>query len=334
MPEPQEQPPGPEPEDAPADDAPPKDAPPKDAPRQDAPPKGKQPPAPPKSAFLEKAAYIAAPGTIVIGVLYYFGSTYTESYYSAFGVPTADLRFSIQAYLVNSPSAVFFPLWLLLVCGLVVLLALGWAGRALAVPERAGLRRKVTGWVLGVGLLVVLLGFPAYFWEERLPGLPNGWIRQFVPCLVVALGATLAFFGVQLHVTEGRAEQNRQARAGDRLWLGGGALLLGMLTMSLFFGMARYASVAGATAADDMAAAGYVTAPRVVIHSRVRIPHHVAHIKYRDLGQDSAPYRYEYLGFRLLAMSPSRLYLVSYAPTRRSLVVLPDDDTVRLEISP
>ncbi|MFE2470433.1 hypothetical protein [Streptomyces mirabilis] len=49
----------------------------------------------------------------------------------------------------------------------------------------------------------------------------------------------------------------------------------------------------------------------------------------------SGPYRYEYIGFRLIAKSPSRDYLVSKTADYNStkVVVLPDDDTVRVELS-
>ncbi|WP_404960039.1 hypothetical protein [Streptomyces sp. 147326] len=294
----------------------------------------------PSKAFLEKVAYIAAPGTIVLGLLYYFGSTYTEAYYATFGVPAADLQLSVQAYLVRSPGAIFFPLWFLLFCGLAVLLALGWAGRLLAGPRQKVRRAKVTRWLLAAGLFLVLAGFPVFFWEDRLPRLPRGWPREFVPCLAVALGATLAFFAVQLRLSagdpDGQEGQHGESRTADRLWLAAGALLLGVLTMSLFFGMARYVAMAGHSEAVSDAAEGYVSSPRLVVYSRVPVTHHAPGIVFDDLGSGKGPYRYQYRGFRVLAKTPARFYLVSYLPGQRerTLVVLPDDDSVRIEISP
>ncbi|MFF7601849.1 hypothetical protein [Streptomyces mirabilis] len=98
-------------------------------------------------------------------------------------------------------------------------------------------------WLLGSGLVLLLLGFPVFFWEKNLPTLPGGWAAQFVPAMLVALGATLAFFAVQLLLTHDGGTHDRPGRTGDRLWLSGGALLLGLLTMTLFFTMARYASM-------------------------------------------------------------------------------------------
>ncbi|MET9039151.1 hypothetical protein [Streptomyces mirabilis] len=47
-----------------------------------------------------------------------------------------------------------------------------------------------------------------------------------VPAMLVALGATLAFFAVQLRLTHDGGTHDRPGRTGDRLWLSGGALLL------------------------------------------------------------------------------------------------------------
>ncbi|MFE1896429.1 hypothetical protein [Streptomyces yangpuensis] len=304
-------------------------------------PRAAEPAAPPSPsrAFLEKLAYVAAPGAIVLGLLYYFGTTYTQAYYATYGVPTADLQLSVEAYLVRSPSAIFFPLWLLLFCGLAVLLVLGCAGRLLGRPEQRARREAVTGWLLAAGLLLVLAGFPVFFWEDRLPRLPEGWLRQFVPCLTVALGATMAFAAVQLRLgsgVEGRDRADPGHRTADRLWLAAGALLLGVLTMSLFFGMARYVAAAGRVEAMKDAAGGYVSSPRAVVYSRVPVNHHAPGILFDDLGSAGGPYRYQYRGFRVLAKTPARLYLVSHVTGQKSrtLVVLPDDNTVRIEISP
>ncbi|MFD0721156.1 hypothetical protein [Streptomyces globosus] len=159
-----------------------------------------------RGSALEKVAYVTAPATVVLGLLYYFGRTYTDAYYAYFGIPANDLQLSMHTYVAKSPTAVFFPFWLLLVCGLVVLLVLGAVGRALAVPGREAVRHKVVLSLLAVGMLLVLAGFPAFFLESRIPRLPQGWVREFLPCLIVALGATLAFFAVQMHLGRPRRD--------------------------------------------------------------------------------------------------------------------------------
>lgn len=63
---------------------------------------------------------------MAIALLYYFGNVYQRAYYTTLGVILEDLQFSVQAMLAESPDAIFLPLWFLLVCGLIVLLVLGW----------------------------------------------------------------------------------------------------------------------------------------------------------------------------------------------------------------
>ncbi|GHI05637.1 hypothetical protein AQI88_10635 [Streptomyces cellostaticus] len=299
------------------------------------PPAGPEPPPPrsPLSTFGEKVAYFAAPGTVAFALLYYFGSVYVRSYYSALGVVPEDLGMSVQNVVASSTSAIFFPLCVLLAGGLIVFLVFGWLGRALAGPEHDVHRRTAITVLLAVGVAMVLVGLPGLFSYLVLP-FPAGWPRIFMPALVVAVGSTLAVCAAHLRLSRSTGVAVRQDPAGDRVWLAVGTLLIGLLTVSLFFDMAQYAVVAGRSDARLDARRGYQDSPFVVIHSRVPLTHHAKNIKFNDHGSTSGPYRYEYLGFRLLAKSPTRFYLVSYASRwkDRRVVVLPDDRTAWLEI--
>ncbi|MFE9559167.1 hypothetical protein ACFYOD_37720 [Streptomyces sp. NPDC006703] len=300
-------------------------------------PPEEQPPPPPlkRSGYLEKAALVAAPGTIVVGLLYYIGSVYTKAYYTTLGVLPEDLGFSFQGILANSPSALFLPLWLLLVGGLIVLL-LGWVGRWLAMPAHAAWRRAVIRGLLAARLIMLVVGVPVFFENKLLFPLPHGSrLRELVPALVMALGATLAFFAVLLRVGETSGAQSRPGRTGDRLWLAGGALLLGLLTLCLVFDMVRYVAALGRGNAVSLVQQGYPGTSYVVVHSRAPLATHATDITPIDHGSRSGPYRYEYLGFRILAKAPTRFYRVSYAShwKDRDVVALPDNDNFWMEIS-
>ncbi|MGW5850458.1 hypothetical protein ACWFQ8_21340 [Streptomyces sp. NPDC055254] len=288
----------------------------------------------PKSSFLGRAAYIAAPGTAVIGLLYYIGSTYNNAYYSSFGVPEADLQFSVQDHLVKSTLAVLLPLWLLLACGLVVVLTFGWIKQVLARPGNEARRSLVIRWLLGLGLLTLVMGFLVTLLDWLSP--LDAWVRQLLPPLMVALGASMAFLAVQLRLDQGRGEGNLRPLTGDRMWLEAGALLIGLVAVSLFVDAGRYTRLLGRTDAIRAGETGYVGSPSVVIYSKVPITHHAYGILYVDLGSGSGPYRHQYRGFRILVKAPTRFYLVSYAARfeDRVMVVLPDDDTLRVEIKP
>ncbi|MGC0330121.1 hypothetical protein RKD23_003111 [Streptomyces sp. SAI-170] len=291
------------------------------------------PPRSPASAFLEKAAIVAAPSTVTFGLLYYFGSLYLKSYYSALGVLPEDLGFSIQGVVANSTSAVFLPLCGLLAAGLIVFLGLGWLGRVLAGPEHAVRRRAAVVWLLGLGIALILVGLPAFF-SDLAAVFPVGWPRRYMPGLLAALGSTLAVFAVHLRLSEGTGTRVRDAAAGERMWLAGGTLLIGLLTVSLFYAMAQYVADVGRGDAVLDAEEGYRGTPFVVVHSKVPLDHTAKSITFKDHGRRSEPYRYEYRGFRILAKAPARFYLVSYASRYedRHVVVLPDDGTTWLEI--
>lgn len=310
-------------------------------------------PPPPRSAaagYLEKAAFIVAPGTVVVGLLYYIGSVYAKAYYTTLGVLPEDLGFSFQGTLANSPSALFLPLWLLLVGGLVVVLLLGWVGRRLARPGTAARRRVVIRALLAAGLVMVVLGVPVFF-ENRLllPLLNSSGVRELAPALVMALGATLAFFAVLLHLGQtpgtgrgtgtgtgtGAEAQAGALRSGDRLWLAGGALLLGVLTLSLLFDMVRYVEALGRGNAMSFVRDGYPGASYVVVHSRAPLTTNAPDIALIDHGDAVEGFRYEYRGFRVLAKAPSRFYLVSSTSRweDRLVVALRDNDGLWMEIS-
>ncbi|MEU8619325.1 hypothetical protein [Streptomyces sp. NPDC048623] len=293
-------------------------------------------PAPPTASLLAKAAYVVAPGTAVIGLLYYFGSVYTDAYYSSFGVPPTDLQLSVQAYLAKSPDAVFGPVWFLLVCGLVVLLVLGRVGHVLARPGKERRRRTVCRWLLVAGLLMAMLGFWVFFGLWIPNPLPESWWgTEYVPILVVALGATLAFFAVQQRLQRSAHDSGGRDETAERMWAAGGALLIGLLAMSLFFGMSQYVVAAGASEARDAIRDGNTGSLPVVVYSRIPIAHSASGITYKDMGDGAGPYRHRYIGFLLLVKAPSRFYLVSHTATNRNYmtVVLPDDDTVRVALT-
>jgi hypothetical protein len=286
----------------------------------------------PLSTFVEKAAYVAAPGTVAFALLYYFGSLYVREYYSALGVVPEDLGMSVQNVVASSTKAIFLPLCLLLAGGLIVFVVFGWLGRALARPEHEVHRRTAIVLLLAVGVAVMLMGLATLF-SGLVAIFAPGVARTFMPALMVAVGSTLAVCAVHL-----RLSQSPETRVGqpadDRGWLAVGTLLIGMLTVSLFFDMAQYSAVVGRSDARLDARRGYEDTPFVVIHSRVIVPHHAKGIRFKDHGSAGGPYRYEYRGFRLLMKSPTRFYLVSYVSRwkDRRVVVLSDDRTVWLEI--
>ncbi|MGW4566752.1 hypothetical protein ACWEN3_31600 [Streptomyces sp. NPDC004561] len=278
-----------------------------------------------------------APGTVVFALLYYFGNAYITSYYSFFGVPANDLQLSSQGYVVKSDDALFLPLWFLVCCGIGALLAFGLLERLLVRGSRS-LRCWVPRGLLGAGTVLMLLGLvvflePPWYANAVTDRLWPGTTREFLPTLVVALGAAMGICAVHLRTVRRRRPNTH--RTDDRLWLVGGSLFTAMLVMTLFFGMARYAHDSGLAHAGQDANGGYRDKPRVRVYSRQPIIYDLPDVARADLGAGHEPYRYRYQWFVLLAKSSGRYYLVSESlpPSGQATVVLlPDNDSVRVDV--
>ncbi|MFF4157973.1 hypothetical protein [Streptomyces sp. NPDC001678] len=284
---------------------------------------------------MEVAAYVVAPGSLLAGLLYYMGRSYTNAYYAFFGIPVGDLQLSSQSYVSASPAAVFLPLWFLLCCGLFVALVQGPVLSFLARPQARRLRCRLRLVLAGAGGVVVLLGFAVFIdpaWlNSAMSRISSPRIRAVLPSLVVATGTALSFFAFQLYRVDGSRAIRRVGRAIR-------GFLLALLAMSLFFGAARFADQAGSTQADRAAADGFRGSGNihVLIDSSSPIHHDAPGISFYDLGPKYAPFRYQYRGFVLLAKTASHYYLASRvrrgSDNRDLTVVLPDDNTIRVEL--
>ncbi|MCX4692809.1 hypothetical protein [Streptomyces sp. NBC_01408] len=287
-------------------------------------------------SFLDKAAYILAPGTVFIGLLYFYGSTYTDTYYSFFGVPRGDLQFSVQGYLANSPQAIFSPVWFLFCIGVVLLMLLFTIEHVLAGPRNVARRRVVARCFLYPGLVIILLT-PWVFSEWLLVGASPasvGEVRGSWAPLVVALGAALYLLGLRLMPGDWGAPGSR-APTRRRMWLVAAVVLVGTVAAALFVFVARSATAAGWSDAAIDAGKGFRGHPGVVIYSRVKIAHEVPGITYTDKGSGGGPYRFRYTGFVTLAKTPTHFYLVPRDwQSGRAVLVLPDDGTFRAEMRP
>ncbi|KUJ68853.1 hypothetical protein ACZ90_15765 [Streptomyces albus subsp. albus] len=270
---------------------------------------------PAEKSFLEKAAVVVAPSTVILGLFYYLGRTRITAYYSELGVSVSELGLSSQDYLLSSPGAVFFPLWILLVAGLVVFLVYEFVDRRLSDPAARGLRRRTYRVAGAVGGVMLVVAF-------SVPYLGGDWYKA--PLLGV-VGAVLALFGLALKRDGARAFAAGHGHGRDRLWAVVGAVLIVMLTLSVFSGVAWWADHEGAAQArreslSDKTWVNVYTTHRVFGKPDLR------------LAKQYEPFRNQYW-FCVLATSSSRYYLAHREPPVRKLyIVRRDDPTMRVEV--
>ncbi|MGW1088759.1 hypothetical protein ACWD4L_21190 [Streptomyces sp. NPDC002596] len=287
----------------------------------------------PKSkSFVEKAAYVVTPGTAVLGLLYYFGATYWNAYFTYFGIRVNQLDYSIQDYLLGSPQALFLPVWVLLTLGVLVFFAFRWAERELARPRHTQLRTLVCRSAAAVGVALLLLGFPVFleppWWSDLvLSRLRSGWPRDLVPTLFVAIGAVLMMLALRLYHRSGDQEEGP--------WRLAEGFMVAVLAMVLFFDVARYARGVGESSAAAEAQRHFSDLPAVLVHAREPVEPASAAIRCVDEGRQHQPFRYRCEGYRVLAHSKTHYYLV---PSNRDpqwgdvTMILMDDASIRVQV--
>ena len=135
-------------------------------------------------SLLQVAGSIAAPVTVVTGLLYYFGWVRAQSLYGYFGVHVSLLGFTTADYLLRSIQSMFVPL---AAGALVAVLALRAHPRIKGTLRRRGGRAiTATSWLVAVlGSAVILWSAAVIQHYSRLPRseiqvapyvlAPSGW---------------------------------------------------------------------------------------------------------------------------------------------------------------
>ncbi|MFH8370764.1 hypothetical protein [Streptomyces sp. NPDC018031] len=273
--------------------------------------------------FLEKAAIVVAPGSVIFAMLYYLGRTRVNAYYSVFGISVTELGLSTEEFLLASPNATFFPLWILLLAGLLGLMGFAVLDRRLARTEASRSRRRIYRAAAVTGAVLLLFSFVAVYVRP-------GW---YVAPLLGGLGAAAAIFGLALRRGGSRAAAEGPAPGGpgagrERLRTLVGAVLVAMLTLCVFSGVAWYVHREGRAVALRELREGLDDRPSV----RVYAARPVFGIPERLL-EKYQPYRYVYDRFAVLTTSSTRYYLVPRTPpVRRLVTVRRDDPALRVEV--
>lgn len=252
--------------------------------------------------LLRIAAAIVAPTTLLTGLLFYFGWAQAFWFFEYFGVHLTVLDLSTQDYLMRSVDGLFYPT---LVGGIVTLgvLAAARLGRGRLSPDLVRTGMTVAGGVLVLIGLLTILGVP---WFSFYPG-------------VVPLGLAC---GVLLlaHVSRVRTVVG---------WVGT-FLLVGT---TLFWAVSDYSSATGLAAAYDVQEE-LATYADVVLYSEKSLSIHGPGVREIAEPGDGA-YAVHYTGLKLVVQSGGYYFFlpVNWSPTDGAAIVLPRNDSVRLEFS-
>jgi hypothetical protein len=263
---------------------------------------------------------IGPPVTVATALLFYFGWARAEAQAAQMGLDVSLFGYAVQDYILISINALFLPLVCLLAVSVVWVALDRWlrrrieegSGRAVIV-RAAGIAALFSGLVVGISLLLAIV-------EPARTAL-------YTPYLM-ALGVLVATWCVRLRRlgrdAKGPALTTEQ-RAVET------TLVLSIVTLLLFWGTADYAQALGRRLAVNFEQ-GVQYMPRAEVYSLKPLGIGTGAVTEVKVGSgETALYRYS--GLRLLVLSGGRFFFLhdGWTPRDGTVIVLPDDNSVRIE---
>jgi len=262
---------------------------------------------PAPSSAIRTLALVGSPVALVTALLFYFGWARSQAQAEAFGADASVFDMSPQDLILRSVSILFFPIIVLLLCGL----ALVW------IEPRLRSRESQVGAVLRFAWVVLLIGL-LLLWVAR----PIGDV--LLPLFVmVAIGGTA--YGNLL----------RRYGSGDRRppRLANVVLVGSLLVACLFWQTERLARVGGEALAADLQANIADRLPAVTVYSAGQLHIEGPGVEERRVAPDESLFTHQYDGLYLLQRSGGKYFIVTdgWAEDEGRLLVLSDSAMFRIE---
>jgi hypothetical protein len=264
---------------------------------------------------------VIAPLTLLTALAYYFGWRRERAFAGYFGIDPSVLGLSTSDYVLRSVGPLFAPLAALLLFGFAVMCArvllAGKAPPSWLVPlaAAAGIAALVIGIMLAAG---------------------HGVSSRFIYLQAFAPAVGVILLAYALSQIAGARDPYRGAVQGLHY------LTVSVVLVSLFWGTAEYADSRGTKGAERLAKDIDVN-PSVTIFSKQNL-----NITPGDYGESGcsmvfaskrprSDYPYTYRGFTLLLRNGGDWYVtptpdLTWAPYREPVLIIPDDDSVRVEL--
>jgi hypothetical protein len=261
--------------------------------------------------WLNFAASIVTPVTVITALLFYFGYVSARSQYEYFGLDVDTIGLSTQDYVMRSPQPLLVPL--LVLCLLAV------AGLLLhnAIQPRAGL--EAVWWARLAAIEVLALGVLGLFLYPVLGEL--AYYALVVPLMIGLAAAVLAYLS---YLTTNLQNSKPQVALI--------ALLAAVTLTCAFWATATAAQYSGRGLAKSTARQ-LDRFPVVILDTKERL-----HLRSSDVEETALPpaagqtFKYRYRDMHLLIVGENRLFLV---PERWSasdtVLVVPLDESIRVQ---
>lgn len=286
------------------------------------------------SAF-RTVATVAPPITLATALLFYFGWARSDAEARALGFDESVLGMSTSDYMLRSIDALFLPL------ALVAAGVLGWLWLSARIATMVDLekqlpRLRLAARVLCFGWLIVpaLFGlFAALLTAANGPLDPPYW-ELLVP-LGCAIGILVTVYGVNLNhrVSSQMGRPTPSTSTGQRAVT---IACVGLLvTMALFWEVSQYATAVGygraSLVGDELA-----DQPAVTVFSPKRLVLGAPGVVEAAVADpETSAFAYRYTGLRFLQRAGGRYFLLSdgWTMSAGTVIVLRDDDSIRLEFT-
>lgn len=274
------------------------------------------------SRVLGVISAIGPPVTVVTALLFYFGWARADAQASSMGLDESLFGYAAQDYILISISALYLPLVLLLIVGIIWFALDRWLRRQIDEDRHRTLAAKVAGSAAVVAVVIAAAALLVAFLQPTRTAI-------FAP-YVMAGGVLVAAWGLRLrrHARAGHAPALRaEERAVEA------TLVLSIVTLLLFWGTADYAQAVGRGLAANFEH-NVQSLPRAEVYSPKPLGIGADAVTMSDVGTKEQPlYRYD--GLRFLVLSGGRFFFLhdGWTTENGTVVVLPDDNSIRVEFS-
>ncbi len=257
--------------------------------------------------------WVGSPIALGTALLFYFGWVRSQAQASALGVDVSVFEMSTQDMVLRSVNVLFFPIIAMLLGGLVLLQLDPWLRTH---ARRASLVLRYA-WLLFIPLALLLL-----ILNEEVG-------RTLLPLWVLLTIGGMAY-GSRL-----RRHANGDDRPASPMQT---VLVVALLVVTLFWLTERVARVGGEALAEDLKNNLADRLPHVSLVSAGDLHIEASGVTETELSGSDSEYGYRYDGLYLLQRSGDKYFLLSDGwqsnVNQGRLIVLPDDDTIRLQFGP
>jgi hypothetical protein len=262
---------------------------------------------------------VVVPTTLLTALLFNFGWVFTNSWSLYLGIDPSILGFSTQDYLLRSIVPIFSPLSALL----FLVLTYVWIDRRVSHWIEAGSHELILAFIsrtfTAVGLLLAVIGVGGAI---SLIGI------NFLLPLALALGSPIFMYGLHLRrrIRDRVAGRRSAPRRHSAVVL---AIVAIFVTLGIFGFCDDWAQFIGRIEAQQFLA----ERPHVVVFSERQLLIDGPGVSVTKVGGTDAAYQFRYSGLLLLQRANANyiLFPARWSHSKDSALVLPNNDTLRLE---